>query len=776
MAEYGAETVQFFEIVQPFCALTYGSAPCIASLGVTGTRKCFNTRATCQDAAHYTPGGSPTSDLTLRFARPQEGLIQYGWVLPSLVSIDTTPASANLASMDPDIGKLGRRESISVTLHDHLHSDLVLDKYRTERNLAAGSPTLAAPYDPYTTGTFWGKWMSRNPYHANYTCRVREGYMGQALSEMRVREYVIERIEGPNDGTVRLIAKDLFSRVEARKAVAPAASRGELLAGITSGSTSFSLTPTGIGNLDYPLLAGSPSRLYVAIGDEIIQCTRVGDAFTVVQRGALNTVAAAHDAEDLVQWVLVYTAQRAHDIVYDLLTGYSGVSAAQIPFSEWQSQAAAITELYTARIATPTPVDELIGELSEQAGFTLWPDVETGLVRFTALRASSSVATIDDRAWIVDGSLALKRRDDKRVSQVWVYYGQINPVENLDERRNYRSRVVTVDPDAEADTQYGAASIKEIFSRWIPQFGRDFAESCGERIITLFRDPPVEAKFALHASRDGTLALTDFFTLTTAEIQDETGAELPVTLAAVEIERGENEIMIAAQQVQFAPTDTGAERVIYIENDSYNLNLRDIHDSLYAAPVGGSPTLFVRFIVEAGVVVGSTSTANAAMRTGTWPSGVTVTLQNTGRVQGMGGDGGGDNNSGAGQPGGAALSLDAALILDNSGGEIWGGGGGGEIGEGTINALGGGGGAGTDPGAGGVISGFPASNGAAGTATAGGAGAAGSIPGGNGGGPGLAGAATGLGFGGGAAGNAISKNGFTLTQGSPQGDVRGAVT
>src|SRR6185436_4026474 len=97
----------------------------------------------------------------------------------------------------------------------------------------------------------------------------------------------------------------------------------------------------------------------------------------------------------------------------------------------------------------PTPVAELIGELAAQVGFTVWPEVSTGMIRFVPLRAQAPTAALDDEAWIVEGSLSLKRAADKRVSQVWVYYGQINPVVKLDERRNYRSRAITADLAAE---------------------------------------------------------------------------------------------------------------------------------------------------------------------------------------------------------------------------------------------------------------------------------------------------------------------------------------
>ena len=43
------ELLQIVELDVSRCGLTYGSNPCIAALGTTGVRKCYNTYATCQN-------------------------------------------------------------------------------------------------------------------------------------------------------------------------------------------------------------------------------------------------------------------------------------------------------------------------------------------------------------------------------------------------------------------------------------------------------------------------------------------------------------------------------------------------------------------------------------------------------------------------------------------------------------------------------------------------------------------------------------------------------
>lgn len=726
MSDYGRERIVLVEIDQPLCTRLYGdgagsptpASGCTAVLGVDGEHKCFNTRASCQDAANYDAG-----TLTLRFARRQHELARYyGHVIPSLLSCDTTPAMLNLAGMYASAAPLGQREVVTLDFEDHRHSDLLVDKYRLERQTGAavaGSP--AETYDPSARGTFWGKWLARNPYYSGYALRVYEGFLGDDVDDMRVRHYIIDRVEGPADGEVRVVAKDTFTKLEAKKAMAPPASRGELGSTISAVASSATLSPSSIGDEDYPHRDGSPSEMYVAIGDELIKCSRSSDTLSLTQRGALGTTADEHEDEDLVQWVLVYFAQRAIDIVYDLLVNYGGIPAESIDFDDWEEQAEDLEQLYTAVIATPTPVAKLVGELCQQAGFTVWHDTATGMVNLRALRAAASTATITDDGWIVDGTLRTKRQDDKRVSQVWVYYGQRNALEKQDDPKNYFSRVVVIDPDAEAEDQYGTPQAEQIFSRWIPQFGRSSAVEAGERILSIFRDPPIEARFSLDASKDEDVALARFVTLETADVQDETGAvETGTQYAVVSLERSESQVHVVAQEVSFASVPgTGSEsdpRTIFIENDADNLNLRTIHDSLYGTPPEGSPGITVTFIVLEGVVVGSSSTSNAAMRTGTWPSSVDLALTNRGRIQGKSGRGGAAGSafgtSGSGLAGGLAFLAESLIRVDNTDGEIWGGGGGGGAGgsawqnlpggENASSAGGGGGsGQGDDPEAGG---------------------------------------------------------------------------
>lgn len=179
-------------------------------------------------------------------------------------------------------------------------------------------------------------------------------------------------------------------------------------------------------------------------------------------------------------------------------------------------------------------------------------------------------------------------------------------------------------------------------------------------------------------------------------------------------------------------TLTVAPSTINITANAQNVNLWNL---------AGNPACAITATVNisAGVVIGSTSTASPSLTTGPFASGSAITINNSGRIAGKGGDGGDDAGHNLtncpnkdGKNGGNALDLQCAGVIINNTGTIGGGGGGGgagaELGGGNPcttfrTGSGGGGGAGSTPGAaGGNGGGNPCNAGNPGTANAGGAG------------------------------------------------------
>lgn len=783
----------FIEIDVSICSLSYGVAPCTASVPTTGAQKCFNSRGSCQDLANYAE-----TFVTLRFAQDTLALAESGFeASPSLVQIDLTPSEISLGE------NLGRRASLSCTFRDHPHSDTGpgFDKYLSTRT-----------YDPYTQGTFWGKFAKRHPNLRGKKLRLIQGYLGQSLGEMETRHFIIDSVDGPGlDGRFTVTAKDPLKALDAERATAPAVSPGYLSAGINSSVTTATLAPAGVGNASYP------STGYLKIGAEICQLTgRSGNTLTIT-RGQKNTDAASHSSGDNVQVCLSYTAQGSADIIKDLEVTYAAIDNAYVPLADWQSETAAFSgRVYTGFITDPTPVKTLVSELIEVDGLLHWWDEISETNRLQVLRAIATDTATYDESQIIAGSLQITAQPEKRLSQVWTFFGQTNPVDGI-ALSNLPGIAAIENTDAEAN--YGVA-IKQIATRWIATGGRTIADALNSTQLGRYLQPPRKIKFSL-TDTEGTVVPEPGggYRLSVPNSQDVDGARIDLPFTVTGIKRLDGRIDVTGEELNWT-TVTATDplnRQLSIDYALRNANMRTLHDTNYGTPVsGGTVTLTIASTGR----IGSSSTSSPALDTGTWPStaftgtrasgsptitsiadtsavvagqavtgaGIpddarvlsktssTITLSknatangattltlyttivkivNSGRIEGRGGNGGngkgGDNNTG-GTGGTGGLGLKVRVPIDLSGtGQVNGGGGGGGGGGGDYvglfgpqqNGGGGGGGAGDVGGSGGAAGGSGAHAGSAGALSTGGGGGKSSYlsyHGGDGGTPGVAGA------------------------------------
>lgn len=729
------KSLTYIELDVPVCTRTYGVAPCTASIPTTGTRKCFNTKRTCQDRAHYNE-----DEVTLRFGRPTNYLPDDIPCIPSIDGeVSFTPATISLGE------NIGTRATLQVNFRDHPDSDTWpgLDPYYDERD-----------YDPFLQGTFWAKFRARQPYLRGYPVRWISGVLGQSLAEMDTRHFFMESTDGPSPtGRFSLIAKDILKLADGDRSQAPAMSNGFLASAITADAgINVSLLPAGIGNAEYP------NDGYAVIGgNEIVIYAKDNDNLFLVARGLFGTTPATHSAQDRVQLLVQYSGVDPAVIIRDLMINFAGINGAYIPLEDWQAETAAyLGRLYTTLICEPTSVATLISEIVQQAGLAIWWDDRARIIRLQVLRGIVTTAELTPENTLA-GTLTVREQPEKRVSQVWVYFGQINPLKPLSNTDNYRSAAIVIDAGAEDD--YGDPAIKKIYSRWIPALGRTVADRLGAILLGRYRDPP--RRVTLEQPRSSGITIGAGYLVKAQCLQDDSGAAASIPVQVTRLNSPADRLLIEAEEVLFAaPTEDIDERFIIVDADISNLNLRAAYDSQYPPPVSGDD---VRFRINFGVTVWSTSALVPALNVGAWPAGVTLTLEVQGRVTGAGGLGGagstGTGPGGDGSTGGVAIYTRAPITLAASGGQIWGGGGGGGGGgsapysflAGAGGGGGGGGGAGRAPGLGQGAGGGP------GTPTAGSNGA--DISGGSGGDAG-----TGAGTGG--TGGNVGLTGYPGTSGT----------
>lgn len=622
---------------------------------------------------------------TVRFTFPEEEALFDS--IPALDSVSITPSV-----VDPGVS-MGIRASVSVSFSDFQYP-------------IAGSE--------FSLGTFFGKLRAIRQSLQGLPIRVIRGELDDLITE----HYVIESLSRGSGDKVTITAKDILKLADGDRAQAPAVSGGRVLTTISDTDLSVTLTPTGIGDLQYP----ASGRAAIG-GSEIVSFTRVADVLTIV-RAQSETLAKEHESDEIVQSVLQYSGESPADIIYDLLTNYvTGIDPYWCPLAEWQDDIDTyIARLYSAEIAEPTSVRKLIDELIEQTGLVMWWDEVGQKIRLKSLRPVTGARVISTDE-MVAASFKFAEQPNKRMSQVWTYFALRNPLAKLDDTQNYRSVLVTIDDTNTAtETAYEQPAIHKIFSRWIAINNRPAADRLNSMLLSRYKDPP--RKFSFDVFRSSVApALGQGLLLEHWSLQDTYGNVVTAPVQVTSLEREEDRFIVDAEELLFTgATDPDGPRIIIIDNNTYNVNLRTLHDSFYTPPEIYDTVIC---IIEEDVIVGSTSTATPAFDVGSWPANVDITLRIVGRIQGKGGAGGA--SAIVGEAGGTALFTTYALTVDNDG-QIYGGSGGGGGGVG----YGGGGGAGYNPGSGGTP------GGTTGTTEAGGPGGnAGSFPaGGNGGAPG----------------------------------------
>jgi len=599
-----------------FCQLEYGVGACPAVLGQDSNAKCYNTLATCAVPDSYDPMPKP-----LTFVRPEDGVEANK--IPSLQQL--TIQASRLAGFTGKESPLGERGKVTATFKDHAWDDSLVDKYHLERaDFTAGQPA----YDPIQTGTFWPKFRARNRFYNGRDLIVRTG-IG---SDIRTRKYVIETMEGFNSSP-KVVGKDPLKLADDERAQCPVASGGQLAADISETDTSLVLQPGGIGDEEYPTSGRA------TIGKEYVAFTRSGDIVTLTERG-LNGTVDAHDANDTFQLAKVIDGVPPADIVYDLLTNFSPVPASAIPKAEWDDAMSIVPNVYTADIAKPTSVKELIGELAEQAGFGIaWDDLEQKILMVPVQPPDESVSTITDDMIVAD-SVRVKDAQNKRISRVWTAFGQIDPVVDLDEDANYRQVAIDVESDAEDADRYAQPKIRKIFSRWIPQFGLSVAQDLNSRLLARFQDTPRDIKFNVSRNDIDKIKLGETRFLRTEQIQNRFGLPEDIIIRILGIEEKEDILAIdAEEQLYIAPPDAATEeRTIVVGSDVNNFNLRDAHDNLFQPAEAGDT---VRCVVSPGVFVCSNTTDDPAFDTGRFAAGVNLVVEigNGAIISGRGGSG-----------------------------------------------------------------------------------------------------------------------------------------
>lgn len=515
------EPFEYIEIDVDYCSLTYGAGACQAALGTTGTRKCFNMFAHCQDQENFAK-----TTLTQRFCKPVQRIPLDQTYYPVLQDARVTTSTVNIGGTDSKLSALGRRGTLTARLKDFGHHDRGIDKYASER-VSGAAQEDAVGYDPAERGTYFTKMRSRWPYYANRPMRYVVGYIdGGTLVVDKVRHYIIVemtidvRSGGSNDVTIK--AKDVLDLADNKKAVCPAPNNGSLLSDISATATALTLSPEGIGDDEYPASGKA------TIGSELVAYTRSGDEVTITERGLSGTTQASHSEGDAFQIAYSIFKQRIDDTIAELLRDYAGVPEAFLPLAEWEAEITrwAGTLFLTTDILKPEGVAKLVGELAV-LGVSIWWDDVAQKVGLKVIRPvdDDTVYELNDDSSIKE--IAIEDRDEDRLTEV-AFFSVIGDASgSAKEPENFDRQRYTIDVLSKSENAYGDTKKLDIFTRWLNHGDDRSVRIMSRRTLARLRTPPKRYKMTLDRDLDA-IGLTDVLRVTSRIVTDETGA--PETL------------------------------------------------------------------------------------------------------------------------------------------------------------------------------------------------------------------------------------------------------
>ena len=480
MSDFNREPITIIEIDQDTCGLNYGESPCVASIPESTTgQKCFNTYSTCQDRDNY-----DRQVLTLRFVAPHASSMIFGINLLPLVmtskdgkpSVKTSPTMINIGGANANIKPLGRRESVTIKMRDMPYNDAIVDPYRNERK-----------YNPEERGTFWSKWIARNPYHQGRNLRVLEGLAGQPLNQFKTRHYIIDTIEQPGSaGTVTIKAFDILRKTDGEKAKYPYNIDCKLVSDINATQTTIAATGTAS---DFSISDPIISYRSVRFNDEVIEFASVSDIgggliqFNGCIRGASGSEASDHSADD-DGFRCVDMAGKSWRVASWLLKNPSNIPDSYIDDTEWDEECSDWIGLFNVsrRLTESIDVNKMLSELCQQSIFYIWQDIYQRKIRIKPMQfPGDDVVKINDTENIIEGSYSESIDGKAAKTQVWVFFSQRDVTGAIDDDVNYKKWQINRDSNAESENQRGEPRIMKIYSPWIHSSTQAIA--LGSRIL-----------------------------------------------------------------------------------------------------------------------------------------------------------------------------------------------------------------------------------------------------------------------------------------------------
>lgn len=429
------------------CALTEGTAPCTST--ATGDDKCFQAFQDCNDIANF-----DNEPVTVWFSYPQDGL--PAGIFPVLRSMSEP-------TTESDLGRaLGRRGSFTAELNDFAYH---------ERHDLGDKSIIARSYDT-DQGTYWGKLIARNNQSLLHRpAFVARGFIAETgfdWADFEIHEYVLETIDGPSDGKVRVKGADPLQKLDST--LIPPASKAQLaLRLLTTDTDMLVYDPDGdIVDSSGRLQIGSSHVDYTGKAIETIG----GVDYLRITGISFNSITGAevknHDEGALVQPCILYDDVTLDELYADILNRCE-IESRFIPSVDWQAEVQRWLRMrFTRALGKPTEARKLIPDILHQSLCHTWYDIQQNEIRLKAIHTQnleSVVGNFDSDTGLAD--IDLTTDISKQITRVVVYYDPFNDVKTGNSEENFKRRVRYVNADMERPEKTGKDLSKVIYADWI---------------------------------------------------------------------------------------------------------------------------------------------------------------------------------------------------------------------------------------------------------------------------------------------------------------------
>jgi hypothetical protein len=471
----------------------------VSALWGTAERYCHNTWSTCPSSATKLKMNLD-GRIRWRFMQPVGGVrfdgdftdendIATPAIPVAKLSVRTSPASLNIAALTEGKSPFGVTGTVTVSMSDFVWDDTWGDYYKADRG------TLP-------TRTFWATWLARNRLPPQMELVVYEGYVGDALSAMRQRVYLVDGIDGPSDGMITIKGSDPLRKARGKTALFPPADAAKLYGSITAATTSITIAATEEAFVS--TVHGLTARRAIRIGNEIIEYTgysALGSglySLSGVLRASGGTTAATATEGAKVTRCGHFEFVVLADVAKYLLTDYTPIPDAYIDTVGWADETAtwlSIGRVENVWIPEATAVETLLGELCQQGQFIVFWDEWDSLIKMRAVAPPTDtvVHLTDDNAILAD-SATVAAEHDARLTRIVVYYDPLSWVDIS--KAGCRSFSLEVHGDEEQEKAGGEPRQREVIARWVSTeaqagkiIGRTFLRSLtSPRILTMTLD------------------------------------------------------------------------------------------------------------------------------------------------------------------------------------------------------------------------------------------------------------------------------------------------